>query len=391
MKHIIATLSCFILLFLGGCIEEFNAQLPESESNLLIVDGNIISDSTCVFSLSRSFSLNEEGIPENYNQINADVCVKGSDGSIYSSTASGDGKYSIKIGTLSPKHTYHIEIKWEGDTYTSIPQEPLITEDLSLTFSQPDNDGPVHVQLSTDQPANNETAYYTWNYIEDWEIRTNLRSNAEFNPKDSSLIIYDYFPYAQGWAHQVSKEILINTTANYSNNQFKEKKLYSINNQDPRLSHLYSTFVVQRKMTKGEYEYYQCKERFTNDMGGLFTPQPSELPTNLSCSDENKRVIGYVGVNMNVSIKQLYIPTTEVNYVQNYRCEDTEQAELLTKLKDYGIKNTADMYYYGYRVSYYLERGPLLPPLIRWAEYKCVDCRAFGADPDGRPDFWPDF
>ena len=43
MKHIIATLGCLTLLFFSSCVEEFNAQLPESDSNLLIVDGyNVI-------------------------------------------------------------------------------------------------------------------------------------------------------------------------------------------------------------------------------------------------------------------------------------------------------------------------------------------------------------
>ena len=40
-----------LLCCLGSCVDEFNAQLPESESNLLVVEGNIISDSTCVFNL----------------------------------------------------------------------------------------------------------------------------------------------------------------------------------------------------------------------------------------------------------------------------------------------------------------------------------------------------
>ena len=113
------------------------------------------------------------------------------------------------------------------------------------------------------------------------------------------IIEYDNPPYAQGWVHRLSKDILINSTANFNDNHLKDKILYSIDNEDVRLSHLYSTFVVQRRISKGEYEYYQCKERFTNDMGGLFTPQPSEMPTNLTCSDKNKRVIGYVGVNQN--------------------------------------------------------------------------------------------
>ena len=102
-------------------------------------------------------------------------------------------------------------------------------------------------------------------------------------------------------------------------------------------------------------------------------------------------MIGYVGVNMNVSIQQLYIPTTEVNYVQAFRCEETEEKELLGKLSQLGIKNTTDLYNYGYRVSYYLYLGPMSPPMITWAEYRCVDCRALGADPNARPDFWPDF
>lgn len=389
LKYIVLSLCCLTLM-ISSCVEEFNAQLPEGDSNLLVVDGNIISDSTCVFTLTRSFSLNEEKIPEDYNQINADVCVKGSDGSVYTGTSMGNGKYSVKIGTLNPQQTYHVEIVWEGNTYTSIPQQPLVTEDLSLKFSQPDSDGPVQIQFSTGPADVKETAYYTWNYIEDWEIRTTYRTNAEFNPKDSSIIVYDYFPYAQGWVHRQSKDILIHSTANFSNNQLKDKTLYSIGNQDLRISHLYSTFVVQRKMTKGEYEYYECKNRFTNDMDGLFTPQPSELPTNLRCDDNRKRVIGYVGVNMNVSIKQLYIPTTEVNYVQPFKCEDTDQGELINKLSSLGINNPTDLYNFGYRISYYLYI-PMVPSIIRWAEYKCVDCRAFGADPNARPDFWPDF
>ncbi|MBO5015927.1 MAG: DUF4249 family protein, partial [Bacteroidaceae bacterium] len=77
LKYIVLSLCCLTVM-ICSCVEEFNAQLPEGDSNLLVVDGNIISDSTCVFTLTRSFSLNEEGIPEDYNQINADVCVKGS-------------------------------------------------------------------------------------------------------------------------------------------------------------------------------------------------------------------------------------------------------------------------------------------------------------------------
>ena len=48
-------------------MDKFNAHLPESSIGLLIVEGSIISDSAVVFSLSRSFSLDVEGVPPDFN------------------------------------------------------------------------------------------------------------------------------------------------------------------------------------------------------------------------------------------------------------------------------------------------------------------------------------
>lgn len=64
---------CPLWLFLSNCVDKFNAHLPESSTRVLIVEGNIISDSTVVFSLSCSFPLNVEGIPQDYNKIDAET------------------------------------------------------------------------------------------------------------------------------------------------------------------------------------------------------------------------------------------------------------------------------------------------------------------------------
>ena len=37
--------------------------------------------------------------------------------------------------------------------------------------------------------------------------------------------------------------------------------------------------MKQRALSKGEFEYYENKVKLSEEMGGLFTPQPSELPT----------------------------------------------------------------------------------------------------------------
>lgn len=393
LRNTILALSSFIAFCTTSCVEEFNAQLPDSETNLLVVDGNIISDTTVVFTLSRSFSLNEEEFPEDYNQIYARVTVKGSDGSSYSGKALGNGKYSVKIGTLNPEHTYHVEIVWEEDIYTSIPQHPLVTEDMTILFVQPDPEGPVYIKYTTASSAEDETSYYIWNYIEDWEIRTIYRSKAVFDPINEIIVEYDDFPYDQGWIHQESKNIYIGSSEKYQGNQISDKTLYTIKNNDTRLSHLYSTIVTQRKMTKSEYEYFQTKQRYTNEMDGLFTPQPSELPTNLRCSNEKKQAIGFVGVNMNVCRKQLYIPTTKVNYIQNFTCYDMEEGALIDLFEREGveIEKQLNLYTYGYDIASYVYLGRDIPPYIKWTKRECVDCRVFGANPNARPHFWPNF
>ena len=77
----IVTWICLLWLTIGSCVDKFNAHLPESSTRVLIVEGNIISDSTVVFSLSCSFPLNVEGIPQGDKNKNGEVRGVGHGGS----------------------------------------------------------------------------------------------------------------------------------------------------------------------------------------------------------------------------------------------------------------------------------------------------------------------
>lgn len=118
---------CPLWLFLSNCVDKFNAHLPESSIGLLIVEGSIISDSAVVFSLSRSFSLDVEGVPPDFNKVDAEVCVTGEDGSSFRGVALGNGKYRVAVGTLHRDVRYSLKIVYEGDIYTSEPQYPIGT------------------------------------------------------------------------------------------------------------------------------------------------------------------------------------------------------------------------------------------------------------------------
>lgn len=52
--------------------------------------------------------------------------------------------------------------------------------------------------------------------------------------------------------------------------------MYAFASSNLRASYYYSTLMKQRALSKGEFEYYENKVKLSEEMGGLFTPQPSE-------------------------------------------------------------------------------------------------------------------
>ena len=86
---------------------------------------------------------------------------------------------------------------------------------------------------------------------------------------------YEKAPYAQGWIHAESTKTLVGSTESNAENLLKNKKMYSFASDNLRASYYYSTLMKQRALSKGEFEYYENKVKLSEEMGGLFTPQPS--------------------------------------------------------------------------------------------------------------------
>ncbi|WP_300704169.1 DUF4249 domain-containing protein [Bacteroides sp.] len=361
---------CLLWVTLSNCVEKFNTHLPESNSDILIVEGNIVSDSIVVFCLSRSFSLNMESFPQDYNQINAEVCVVGSDNSCFDGVYLGNGKYQVAIGTLNKDVSYSLKIDYNGDTYTSEPQRPLETEEIdNVTYEQPEEYGEIQIRASTQSKG---SAYYLWSYEEDWEVRAAYKVSSIYDPTIDKIIEYETAPYYLGWCHNESSDIMVGTTELSIDDYLKDKQLYSIDHTNNRVSHYYSTLVKQRKISVGEYEYYQDKVKLNEEMGGLFTPQPSQLPTNISCSNSEKQVIGYVGVNMNVAVYRIFISTNDIQYENPYDCDDVDTHNY----------SYYELYMMGYAIA-------VADPPMKWAPRGCTDVRYLGASLE-KPDFWPE-
>ena len=381
-KAVIGMIWAMSVTIMIGCVEEFDAGVKGMPAEGLVVEGNIVSDSAVVFQLSKTMPLtNSNEVLGNlgaYMVVNAEVQVIGSDGASWQGEPIGKGRYQVEIGTLQPNVEYHLEIEYEGDVFRSEPQKPLETSGIeSVSFKQPDLEGPVSVLLDTPENMNGEKKYYLWYFEEDWEVRAEFASMFLYDPSTDKVTTYSYPPIAQGWCHYGLDQIMLGTTEAYADNRVTDKILKTISNSDHRLSVLYSIRVEQRDLTRKEYEYYQERAKQNNEMGGLFTPQPSELPTNISCSNPARKVIGYVGCNMGVSHAHLYISNDEVSYLNKFDCKVGQAPEGSNK----------DKYSAGFQISNIMTEGNNV--YVEWAKRECVDVTMKKADPEGRPSWWP--
>ncbi len=385
-KHKIL-LYVLITLLTGACISEFNAQLPSGNTDILVVEGNIIGDSVMNFYFSKSFSLDEVRPPSGYDNVQVKLTLIGSNG--YRSPLAaylGQGVHQLAIGTLDEQVSYGIEFEYDGETYQSELSRPLHTPAIdSVSWNQPGEYADVSIRVSTHEDKSGYS-YFLWGYKEDWEISAQYQTEVFFDPLNKKFYLDRPAPYYYCWKKNTGSEILVATTAKQVENRIVNHSLYTHEAQDDRFSILYSVLVHQISLSKAGYEYYLDLSKGNEGMGGLFTPQPSKIEGNINCiTNPGKRVIGYIEVAHNATSYRLYVPRS---YIQRKPstggCSLVSRDSISSLLKD-GL-SYFDIYFMGLRPCTYTEDPALSPD--DWSSESCTDCRMRGGSKT-KPDFWP--
>ena len=336
----IVAMSMAMVLSLSGCIEEFEADIPAADSDLLVVEGTICSGKLNKFTLTRTQDLKTPNTPGIV--WGAMVSVRGSDGSEYIAQqadgyypGSGDnyevtgdyypgsggyypgngdynpvtrGSYSCWIDALTPDVEYYLHIEVDGEVYESEPQKPLPTEKIAeVRGVQETPESNIDVLVTPAAPFDPDKGnYYSWTYDETWEARADYTTNIFYDIyKKTRVYKYNQFP-ERGWKDGTSSTVMIGASTNYEGQHIERLKLYDIDRSNERMYYRYSALVHQRAVSKAEYEYELAQRQADSEMGGLFTPQPSALPTNIRCLTSHKRVIGFVGCSLNTSEYRLF-------------------------------------------------------------------------------------
>ena len=383
LKRSIYYVLCLILgvCSLSSCIEEFEADLPAEDSDVLVVEGAICSGKMNKFILSRTQAIRSYESPRMVS--GAKVIVRGSDGSEIMAHEA-DGYYACNIDALSPDVTYYLHIETGGEVYESEPQKPIRTEkieDVRGVQNTPTSDIDVLVTPAAPFEADHAN-YYSWTYDETWEVHANYSTHMYFDVETMTRVYKNNLFPEIGWKDATSSTIIVGGSPNYEGQHIQRLKMYDLSRDNERMYFRYSALVHQRAISKAEYEYELARRQAGSEMGGLFTPQPSSLPTNIRCLTSSKNVIGFVGCSLNTSEYRFFLnaddfsiayPKYEDQRVWLENC--TEEACCKMVEKGYFLCEWEDE-----RISF----GPLR---TAWAKENQLDVRYKGAYIE-EPDFW---
>ena len=373
----------FLLLTLSGCIDEYQADISSDDSGLLVVEG-AICPGVNKFVLTRTLPVNSSNMPRMVTGAN--VSVHGSDGSEYL-MQEANGYYTCNIEALNPDATYYLRIvENDGEVYESEPQKPLRTEkiqEVNLVQDTPESN--IDVLVTPEAPDDpGKTNYYSWTYDETWEVHPDYTTTIYFDIKTSSPVFDPYQFPSRGWKSMSSSTILVGNSRSYEGQHIQRLKLYDIDRSHERVYYKYSGLVHQRSISKAEYEYDLARRQASSEMGGLFTPLPSALPTNIHCLTSKKHVIGFVGCSLNTSEYRFFLVPKDFSITRTYPKDARRWLDDCTEKDCYQMVTVEGMYLCEWKDERYRPGGVLQ---TAWAYDYQLDVRLWGAT-DEEPDYW---
>ena len=369
---------------LSGCIEEYEADISREDTDLLIVEGTIYSSAKNQFILSRTQSLNSSNFPQMVT--GAEVSVRGTDGSVYMTQAT-DGYYSCWIGALNPDVDYYLHIEADGEVYESAPQKPLPTEGIAdVRGVQNTPESSIDVLITPETPFEpGKTNYYSWTYDETWEVHSDYTTRIYFDTETMKPVFKDnQFP-ERGWKDATGTIMMVGASTNYGHQHIQRLKIYDIDSSSERMFYKYSGLIHQRAISKAEYEYELARRETSTEMGGLFSPLPSALPTNIRCLTSDKHVIGYVGCSLNTTEHRFFLDAKDFSIQRPKPKEDAR-----TWFEDTSMADCLQMVREGKYLCEWQDKRMEPGGKLRtaWATERQLDVRYKGAYIE-KPKYWP--
>jgi len=373
MKRLLTIL--IIGLIVVQCKKPYNPPVAEVDQSVLVVEGTIAVGKNVenIFILSKLKTLQDKSlrIPEN----NAKVTIESSTGNSWNVIESGNGIYKSVLN-IPETGNYKLVIQTAaGKKYESSSEAVINTPAIdSVTWKQNID---LQLYVHTHDPSNN-TRYYKWDFIETFERHSWFESLLDFvDGKVVNRPLGDQIHSC--WTNDTSKSILINNTTSFDQDVISYQPIQYIQHPSDKLSVRYSILVRQLGISKEAYNFWNILKKNTELTGTLFDPQPSKMPSNITCiNDNSKVVVGYISVGK-VTEKRIFIMNSAMNLwpYQNKADSCSSISDLPAKMIDFLKQNPS------YAPAYF----ETLSGKLVIATKDCVDCR-IKKGTNIKPSFW---
>lgn len=378
-KKVRNILFVFLLVNGIGCLQPYYPPVSKANTNFLVVDGTIISgqDST-IINLSRTQNINDSlyyfaSIPE----TGAVVTVVGQNGDTYALIEQSSGRYVAEELNLNGNELYRLKIVTSnGSQYLSDSVPVKISPPIDSVSWQLQSDGGIHIFVSTHDPLGS-TRYYRWQYTETWEYQAYFFT--EYQYLNGSVVLRDTSQFVHNcWSTNQSSNLFLATSDKLTQDMIYEDPLTEIPAGSEELSVEYSILVKQYTMTAEAYQFYQLLLQNSEQVGSLFSAQPSSLTGNIhNVANPNEPVIGYVGIS-SVAEQRIFIQKPSVwGFIPNVSCAQS------LKL----VSPDSFAFYFGIG---YVPLYPQAPPGGGYYSTfsTCAICTLEGGS-NIKPSFWP--
>jgi hypothetical protein len=194
------------------------------------------------------------------------------------------------------------------------------------------------------------------------------------------VVVPDGIPTYECWRTMPSQKIIIASSENLVQDIVRKQPLTYLPKGSLQLSTRYSILVKQRSLSRKAYDYWLNLQRTTENLGGLYDPQPGRVTGNLTNTKEpNSVVLGYFDV-VSSTEKRIFISYDELPRDMQIK-PDAGCALDTVLLSRIPVFNTAI-----FSIITQVYDGPTLIGYL-YASKQCADCR-YQKGVTIKPDFW---
>lgn len=381
---LLAALFCAV-----SCVYPFEIE-TEGEGGARVIQGDILIGEYSTVRISESGPVS---MPLSVEPVHADVSIVDDRGIAYTPQKFNSDGYIIDTRNADPDRLYKLRVEtYDNKTYESPLQpvnKPAVIDSLSYIIDKERNWMDIAISVHS---GNN--SYFKWSFVEDWEYRALMEAKYIYIPPGITGFAFGY-PTTDGpgtivratpenqtyrcWSHNESKNIMLFSTENQTDDRFVDLDFFTISRFDRRISYIYRIAVQVETLTKDAYKYWETVMNNSDFTGSLFSPNPSEVLGNITClEDPSEMVYGYISVAQRSS-STLYVLDSVTGFFDDKEGYNTERKQVSDWFSAYRYE----------ALRPYDGSDPWNLYSIEWVNKKCVDCTVFGGSNTRRPADWP--